>query len=156
MGIVDFLQDWTARKKIERAAKIYILGQEAEGVSVNHPLPYKIRFQNKMNEIFDLEGHVNKRKSHMQHLIDGKSKQQLTGRALVPQKSAPKATSGNRHKSDDKHVANSAETDKDSKLEMDLIGSNYQQKNSTDEVYTNHSLLASTSADDFDHLIAEV
>ncbi|CAM9604259.1 unnamed protein product, partial [Ectocarpus fasciculatus] len=54
MGIVDFLQDWTTRKKVERMTKVYLLGQEAEGTSVMHPDPYKVRFQNKMDEIFDL------------------------------------------------------------------------------------------------------
>ena len=42
MGIVDFLQDWTTRKKTERMLKIYLLGQEAEGTSVMHPDPYKV------------------------------------------------------------------------------------------------------------------
>lgn len=37
LGIVDFLQDWTFNKKVERALKIYVARKDADGLSVNHP-----------------------------------------------------------------------------------------------------------------------
>ena len=89
MGIVDFLQDWTTRKKTERMIKMYCLGQEAEGISVNHPDPYKARFQNKMDEIFDLEGHKNRK----QHLLE-KANKTFTARMSAP------AAAGNRNSGD--------------------------------------------------------
>lgn len=55
MGIVDFLQDWNMRKRVERALKIYVNRQDPGGISVMKPLPYRDRFQHKMAEIFDLE-----------------------------------------------------------------------------------------------------
>ncbi len=54
-GIVDFLQDWTFHKKVERAVKIYALRKDPEGLSVMEPFSYKSRFQKKMEQIFDLE-----------------------------------------------------------------------------------------------------
>jgi hypothetical protein len=108
-----------------------------------------------MNEIFDLEGHVNKRKRHQQQLSDGKSKQQLTGRAVAPQKSISKATSGQKHKSDDKN-SNSDEIFVASKLKTEPFAENNSENISIDATYLNDSLLASVSADDDDNLIAEV
>jgi hypothetical protein len=55
MGIVDFLQEWNVRKRVERAAKIYIQRNDPQGVSVMRPLPYRDRFQKKMEQIFDLD-----------------------------------------------------------------------------------------------------
>ena len=52
--VVDFLQDWTFAKKVERTFKIYVLRKDAEGLSVNHPDPYMLRFQAKMDQIFDI------------------------------------------------------------------------------------------------------
>lgn len=57
-GIIDFFQNWTFQKKVERAAKIYFLRKDPDGLSVMPPLQYKIRFQNKLDQIFDLEGTV--------------------------------------------------------------------------------------------------
>mmetsp|Transcript_15359 Transcript_15359/g.23119 ORF Transcript_15359/g.23119 Transcript_15359/m.23119 type:complete len:971 (+) Transcript_15359:26-2938(+) len=54
MGIVDYLQDWSNKKKIERAAKIYLTRHDPAGVSVMEPLPYRDRFQDKMDHIFDM------------------------------------------------------------------------------------------------------
>jgi hypothetical protein len=55
MGIVDFLQEWNLRKRVERAAKIYIQRNDPQGVSVMKPSPYRDRFQRKMEQIFDLD-----------------------------------------------------------------------------------------------------
>lgn len=54
-GIVDFLQDWSTKKKIERAFKIYMTRKDPDGLSVMHPKPYKMRFQGKMDQIFDID-----------------------------------------------------------------------------------------------------
>jgi hypothetical protein len=76
MGIIDFLQDWTFRKWLERTVKIYLLGQDREGASVMHPIPYMRRFQNKMDEIFDLETHQGKNSFS--------DANKMTGRATAP------------------------------------------------------------------------
>ena len=57
-GIIDFFQNWTFQKKVERAVKIYVMRKDPDGLSVMPPLQYKIRFQNKLDQIFDLEGTV--------------------------------------------------------------------------------------------------
>lgn len=54
-GIVDFLQDWTFNKRVERSAKIYFLRKDPAGLSVMEPVAYKLRFQKKMRQIFDLD-----------------------------------------------------------------------------------------------------
>lgn len=54
-GIIDFLQNWTFQKRLERAFKIYFLRKDPDGLSVMDPLQYKIRFQRKLDQIFDLE-----------------------------------------------------------------------------------------------------
>jgi hypothetical protein len=55
LGIVDFLQNWTLHKRIERLGKIYVQRKDPDGLSVMHPLQYKLRFQAKMEQIFDLD-----------------------------------------------------------------------------------------------------
>jgi hypothetical protein len=55
LGIVDFLQDWTTKKKIERLFKIYFGRKDPDGLSVMEPIAYMERFQNKMIQIFDVE-----------------------------------------------------------------------------------------------------
>jgi hypothetical protein len=55
-GVIDFLQNWTFEKTLERAFKIYFLRKDPDGLSVMPPLFYKARFQNKLDQIFDLEG----------------------------------------------------------------------------------------------------
>ncbi|RYH17074.1 hypothetical protein EON65_29130 [archaeon] len=55
LGIVDFLQNWTTQKKIERTFKTYLKRKDPDGLSVMHPTPYKLRFQNKMEQIFDVD-----------------------------------------------------------------------------------------------------
>ena len=42
---MDFLQDWSTKKKFERAFKIYFGRKDADGLSVMEPKPYKLRFQ---------------------------------------------------------------------------------------------------------------
>lgn len=54
LGIVDFLQDWSTQKKMERAFKIYVGRNDPEGLSVHNPDAYSARFQGKMCEIFDV------------------------------------------------------------------------------------------------------
>lgn len=58
MGIVDFLQDWSSKKKLERAGKIYLYRQEPGGISVMEPASYCRRFQDKMDVIFDVPDEV--------------------------------------------------------------------------------------------------
>lgn len=53
LGIVDFLQNWTVPKKFERLFKTYVQRKDPDGLSVMHPLQYKLRFQAKMDQIFD-------------------------------------------------------------------------------------------------------
>lgn len=55
-GIIDFLQNWTFQKRIERALKIYVFRKDPDGLSVMHPHDYKIRFQGKVRQIIELEG----------------------------------------------------------------------------------------------------
>jgi 1-phosphatidylinositol-4-phosphate 5-kinase len=55
-GIIDFLQNWTFQKRVERAFKIYFTRKDPDGLSVMPPLPYKARFQAKLEQIFDVEG----------------------------------------------------------------------------------------------------
>lgn len=55
-GIIDFLQNWTLQKRIERAFKIYFFRKDPDGLSVMNPIDYKLRFQGKVDQIFDLEG----------------------------------------------------------------------------------------------------
>jgi len=53
-GIVDFLQDWTPKKTVERHLKIYLTRKDPDGLSVMKPLQYMKRFQTKMDQIFEL------------------------------------------------------------------------------------------------------
>lgn len=81
MGIVDFLQEWNSRKRIERALKIYFQRNDPLGVSVMKPSPYRDRFQRKMEQIFDFDdplglfndrGSVSIRKNYYLGTSDGK------------------------------------------------------------------------------------
>lgn len=54
-GIVDFLQDWTFEKEMERNFKIYMNRKDPDGISVMEPIAYKLRFQNKMDQIFAVD-----------------------------------------------------------------------------------------------------
>jgi 1-phosphatidylinositol-4-phosphate 5-kinase len=57
-GIIDFLQNWTFQKRVERAFKIYVTRKDPDGLSVMPPVPYKTRFQAKLEQIFDVEGTI--------------------------------------------------------------------------------------------------
>ncbi|CAI5703256.1 unnamed protein product [Peronospora effusa] len=57
-GIIDFLQQWTLEKKLERFYKTFIKRKDPEGVSALPPKPYKFRFQQKMSRIFALSTHT--------------------------------------------------------------------------------------------------
>ena len=50
---MDFLQDWSRKKKVERAFKIYMTRKDPDGLSVMHPRHYKERFQTCMDQIFE-------------------------------------------------------------------------------------------------------
>ena len=54
IGIVDFLQDWSTKKKFERAFKIYFGRKDPDGLSVMEPKPYKLRFQGEYLSCFFL------------------------------------------------------------------------------------------------------
>ncbi|KAL4087439.1 hypothetical protein PRIC1_013331 [Phytophthora ramorum] len=57
-GIIDFLQQWTMEKKMERFYKTFFKRKDPEGVSALPPKPYKFRFQQKMSRIFALTTHT--------------------------------------------------------------------------------------------------
>ncbi|RLN57644.1 hypothetical protein BBJ29_000397 [Phytophthora kernoviae] len=57
-GIIDFLQQWTMEKKMERFYKTFIKRKDPDGVSALPPKPYKFRFQQKMSRIFALTTHM--------------------------------------------------------------------------------------------------
>ncbi|CAI5745074.1 unnamed protein product [Peronospora destructor] len=57
-GIIDFLQQWTLEKKMERFYKTVVKRKDPEGVSALPPKPYKFRFQQKMSRIFALSTHT--------------------------------------------------------------------------------------------------
>ncbi|POM68994.1 Phosphatidylinositol-4-phosphate 5 kinase-like protein, partial [Phytophthora palmivora] len=57
-GIIDFLQQWTLEKKMERFYKTFVKRKDPEGVSALPPKPYKFRFQQKMSRIFALTTHT--------------------------------------------------------------------------------------------------
>jgi hypothetical protein len=59
LGIVDFLQHWSTSKKFERLAKTYLYRKDPDGLSVMEPGQYMLRFQSKMDQIFDLDEHRN-------------------------------------------------------------------------------------------------
>ena len=68
LGIVDFLQDWSRKKKIERAMKIYMARKDPDGLSVMHPKHYKDRFQTCMDQIFESTAGLSSRNTSTQNL----------------------------------------------------------------------------------------
>lgn len=54
-GVIDFLQNWTYGKIFERNFKIYIMHKDGDGLSVMEPENYKLRFQRKLLEVFDID-----------------------------------------------------------------------------------------------------
>lgn len=53
LGIVDILQTWTWRKRMERLAKTYIMRKDPLGISVIEPDRYRMRFNKKLLSIID-------------------------------------------------------------------------------------------------------
>lgn len=51
-GVIDFLQEWTVSKKLERFYKSRMLRKDSDGVSSMPPRDYRARFQQKMAQIF--------------------------------------------------------------------------------------------------------
>ncbi|OQR90656.1 phosphatidylinositol-4-phosphate-5-kinase (Pi-PIPKD5), partial [Thraustotheca clavata] len=51
-GIIDFLQQWTFEKKFERFYKRYVKRKDPDGISAMPPKQYKLRFQQKMSQVF--------------------------------------------------------------------------------------------------------
>lgn len=44
MGIIDVLQEWTLKKQLERAIKVYLYRADAYGLSAMNPTDYSKRF----------------------------------------------------------------------------------------------------------------
>ncbi|RHY24330.1 hypothetical protein DYB37_010268, partial [Aphanomyces astaci] len=51
-GIIDFLQQWTLEKKLERFWKQHVKRKDPDGISAIPPKQYKLRFQQKMSQVF--------------------------------------------------------------------------------------------------------
>jgi 1-phosphatidylinositol-4-phosphate 5-kinase len=51
LGIIDILQTWDYRKRMERLVKTLVLCQDGQGISAVNPEHYASRFQEKMEEI---------------------------------------------------------------------------------------------------------
>lgn len=51
LGMVDVLQQYTMKKKIERMYKVYVLRKDKKGISVMKPRSYAKRFQNKVSQL---------------------------------------------------------------------------------------------------------
>ena len=52
-GIIDILQSWSLKKRIERFLKVYVKQKPARGISCAPPEEYKQRFQKKISEIIE-------------------------------------------------------------------------------------------------------
>jgi hypothetical protein len=57
-GIIDILETWSWKKKLERFLKIYIFGQPGEGISCIDPLSFKDRYQRKITRIIEHETYI--------------------------------------------------------------------------------------------------
>lgn len=44
MSIIDYLQRWNLQKKLEKACRVYLLGQPGPSLSVQPPKEYSERF----------------------------------------------------------------------------------------------------------------
>ena len=58
LGVVDILQEWTWKKRLERLAKTYLLSAEPDGLSAAEPKFYLYRFQQKLMDIFGVGGDI--------------------------------------------------------------------------------------------------
>ncbi|OQR85479.1 phosphatidylinositol-4-phosphate-5-kinase (Pi-PIPK-D8/GPCR-PIPK) [Achlya hypogyna] len=58
MGLIDILQQWNMRKRIEHFVRVYVFQQDRLGISVVKPAVYMDRFQKRVVKelIFDLHG----------------------------------------------------------------------------------------------------
>ena len=54
MGIIDFQQQWTWSKRLERQVKILFKGADADGLSAMPPQQYMQRFIDHMEDLLDL------------------------------------------------------------------------------------------------------
>jgi len=57
IGIIDILQEWNFSKRLERFAKIYLKGQDPEGISCIEPVSYRERYLVKMRDILFEDRH---------------------------------------------------------------------------------------------------
>ncbi|TYZ65510.1 hypothetical protein PybrP1_008969 [[Pythium] brassicae (nom. inval.)] len=55
LGVIDILQTWTLKKRLERFFKIVFRGVDGDGLSAIEPKLYRARFQAKMAEILGVE-----------------------------------------------------------------------------------------------------
>jgi len=53
VGVIDILQTWSWRKRLERFLKVVVLRQSAQGVSCIDPVAYKLRYQRKVSQIIE-------------------------------------------------------------------------------------------------------
>ena len=65
-GIIDLLQTWTVKKRLERAAKVYLKGKDPRGLSAQIHLQYADRFKERViNDIFDSPESLRRRNANM-------------------------------------------------------------------------------------------
>lgn len=57
-GVIDILQTWSLSKKFERFVKVYLFGQDPNGVSCVPPEEFKERYQRKITRVIEHEGFV--------------------------------------------------------------------------------------------------
>ncbi|GAB9464791.1 Phosphatidylinositol-4-phosphate-5-kinase [Globisporangium polare] len=55
LGVIDILQTWTLKKRMERFFKIVFKGVDGNGLSAIQPKLYKVRFQAKLAEILGVD-----------------------------------------------------------------------------------------------------
>ncbi|GMH85874.1 hypothetical protein TrVE_jg3972 [Triparma verrucosa] len=55
MGVIDMLQEWNMKKRLERFAKIFFKRDDGEGLSAIEPNAYMKRFQMKCRAIFEVD-----------------------------------------------------------------------------------------------------
>lgn len=52
LGVVDILQTWSLKKRLENFYRVYIQLKAEDGISCIAPVPYKIRFQRKVRKFY--------------------------------------------------------------------------------------------------------
>lgn len=55
VGIVDYQQQWTWEKRAEHWLKVYLKGENGEGLSAIEPDAYRLRFLRRMEDLLDLD-----------------------------------------------------------------------------------------------------